>query len=46
MLQSNGVTPLESVGHTFDPNLHEAMRVVESDSQESGGGPGVNTRRP
>lgn len=36
ILQSNGVTPLESVGHPFDPNLHEAVSVVEGDGQGSG----------
>ena len=36
VLQSNGVIPLESVGHPFDPNLHEAVSVVEGDGQESG----------
>jgi molecular chaperone GrpE len=36
VLQSNGVTPLESVGNPFDPNLHEAVSVVEGDGQESG----------
>lgn len=29
-----GVTPLESVGKPFDPNLHEAMVMVESDQHE------------
>ena len=36
VLRSNGVTPLESVGHPFDPNLHEAVSVVEGDGRESG----------
>lgn len=36
VLRSNDVTPLESVGHPFDPNLHEAVSVVEGDGQESG----------
>ena len=29
-----GVTPLESVGKPFDPTLHEAMVMVESDQHE------------
>lgn len=36
VLQSNGVIPLESVGRLFDPNLHEAVSVVEGDGQASG----------
>lgn len=36
VLRSHGVTPLESVGRPFDPNLHEAVSVVEGDGQESG----------
>ena len=36
VLRSNGVTLLESVGRPFDPNLHEAVSVVEGDGQESG----------
>ena len=36
VLRSNGVTPLESVGRPFDPNLHEAVSVVEGDGQASG----------
>lgn len=36
VLRSNGVTLLESVGHPFDPNLHEAVSVVEVEGRESG----------
>ncbi len=36
VLRSNGVTPLESVGRPFDPNLHEAVGVVEGGDRESG----------
>ncbi len=35
VLESNGVTPFQSVGELFDPTVHEAMSVVESDEYES-----------
>lgn len=31
-----GVTPIEAVGHEFDPNLHNAVMQVESEEYESG----------
>lgn len=36
VLQANGVTPFESQGEPFDPAVHEALSVVESDRHESG----------
>ena len=36
VLEANGVTSFQSVGERFDPTLHEAMSVVESDEYESG----------
>jgi molecular chaperone GrpE len=36
VLESNGVTPFESEGRQFDPTMHEAISVVESDEHESG----------
>jgi len=36
LLEAQGVTPFESVGHPFDPTLHEAVAAVESDEQEPG----------
>lgn len=36
VLESNGVTPFRSVGEQFDPTVHEAISVVESDEHESG----------
>lgn len=36
VLESNGVTPFQSKGQQFDPTVHEAMSVVESDKYESG----------
>lgn len=36
VLQSNGVTPFDSEGQPFDPTVHEAMSVIDSDSHESG----------
>jgi molecular chaperone GrpE len=35
-LESQGITPLQSVGAPFDPLLHEAIGTVESDKVESG----------
>lgn len=34
LLQENGVTPFESTGRPFDPMMHEAMSVVETDADE------------
>jgi molecular chaperone GrpE len=36
VLESNGVTAFQSKGQQFDPTVHEAMSVVESDEYESG----------
>lgn len=36
VLHSNGVTPFDSEGQPFDPTLHEAMTVIDSDGGESG----------
>jgi molecular chaperone GrpE len=36
VLQSNGVTPFDSEGQTFDPTIHEAMTMIDSDGGESG----------
>ena len=36
VLQSNGVTPFDSEGQPFDPTLHDAMTMIESDGGESG----------
>jgi molecular chaperone GrpE (heat shock protein) len=36
VLESNGVTTFQSKGQQFDPIVHEAMSVVESDEYESG----------
>jgi molecular chaperone GrpE len=36
ILESEGVKPMEAEGKTFDPNLHEAITLEESDSHESG----------
>ena len=35
-LEKIGVTPIEAVGKEFDPNLHNAVMQVESDTYESG----------
>ena len=31
-----GVKPIEAVGKEFDPNLHNAVMMVDDDSLESG----------
>lgn len=36
VLHSNGVTPFDSEGETFDPTIHEAMTMIDSDGGESG----------
>ena len=36
VLHSNGVTPFDSEGQTFDPTIHEAMTMIDSDGAESG----------
>jgi molecular chaperone GrpE len=36
VLEANGVTTFQSKGQQFDPTVHEAMSVVESDEYESG----------
>jgi molecular chaperone GrpE len=36
VLRSNGVTPFDSEGEPFDPTVHEAMTVIDSDGEESG----------
>lgn len=36
VLESHGVTHFESIGERFDPELHEAMSMVDSDEYGSG----------
>jgi len=36
ILESEGIKPIEAQGQPFDPNLHEAISLEESDSNESG----------
>ena len=36
VLHSNGVTPFDSEGQTFDPTIHEAMTMIDGDEGESG----------
>ena len=35
VLRSNGVTAFESQGHPFDPMVHEAMSVIETDDEQA-----------
>jgi molecular chaperone GrpE len=36
VLHANGVAPFDSEGHPFDPTIHEAMAMIDSDGGESG----------
>ena len=36
LLEAQGVTPLQSVGETFNPELHDAIGSVESEEVEPG----------
>ena len=36
LLEAQGITPLQSLGETFNPELHEAIGSVETDQYESG----------
>lgn len=36
VLHANGVTPFDSEGQPFDPTIHEAMTMIESDGGKSG----------
>ncbi len=36
LLEAQGVTPFQSVGQAFSPELHEAIGSVQSDKDESG----------
>ena len=36
LLEAQGVTPFNSVGEAFNPELHEAIGSVQSDAHESG----------
>lgn len=36
VLRANAVTPVDSEGEPFDPTVHEAMTVIDSDGEESG----------
>ena len=36
ILKSEGVTPMETLGQTFDPELHEAVATLGDGSQTSG----------
>jgi len=36
LLEAQGVTPLQSLGETFNPELHDAIGTVQSDDAEPG----------
>jgi len=36
LLEAQGVTPLQSLGETFNPELHDAIGTVQSDDAELG----------
>jgi len=35
VLEDEGLKPIDAVGHQFDPNLHEALFIEESDLKEN-----------
>lgn len=35
-LEKNKITPIESVGHIFDPNLHKVVQEIDDPTQPSG----------
>lgn len=36
LLEAHGVTAFESEGQVFDPEIHEAMTMIDSDGEQSG----------
>jgi len=36
LLEAQGITPLQSLGETFNPELHDAIGSVESEEVEPG----------
>ena len=36
LLETHGVTPFESEGEVFDPEIHEAMTVIDGNGEQSG----------
>jgi molecular chaperone GrpE len=36
LLEAQGVTAFESEGHVFDPEIHEAITMIEGDGEQSG----------
>jgi len=36
IIENEGITPMETEGQTFDPNLHEAISLEDSPDHESG----------
>ena len=36
ILSKNGITPIDSIGKKFDPNLHQAMLEIEDEKNEPG----------
>ncbi len=36
LLSENGITPINALGEIFDPNLHEAVSVIEDPSLDDG----------
>ena len=36
LLEAQGITPIESLGETFNPELHEAIASVQTDEYEPG----------
>ena len=36
ILSENNIKPIDAIGEIFDPNLHEAVSIVEDDSLDEG----------
>lgn len=36
ILNSNGVKPIKAIGHPFDPHLHEAVEMIQTDEHPPG----------
>jgi molecular chaperone GrpE len=36
VLENGGVKPMEVIGHSFDPNVHEGVMQVPADGEEVG----------
>ena len=35
-MEKNNITPIESVGHVFDPNLHKVVQEIDDPTKPTG----------